>query len=268
MFPPFSSIIMINLYSPSSLPLHLQIVTMGLDVESERDPLTAARAATLTNLGILTTKISRGKPPTDAQLDILITHYEDQQLLGLTPVPSSLRPQDHQGFGGQISKKKSNMKNSSGIALSDAKKRRNWDQDSGMITKDDDYDSDDNIKSSKFKNDDRKKGPNFTEDPWGTKQEMFLRKSLSATLQDLSDREGLTDDELQNKVISLVSPTLLYFILCLLLILFYSSPFSIHNNIFAFEPNFFLLSITYALKLKTLRRSTENIPENLSTHMR
>ena len=175
---------------------------MGLDVESERDPLTAARAATLANLGILTTKISIGKPLTDSQLDILISHYEDQQLLGLTPVPSSSRPrsQDYQNSGGQISKNKSSSKNTFGIALSDGTKRRNWDQDSVSIKEENVDDSDDDIKNSKLKIDNKNKGPDFTEDPWGSKQEMSLRKSLSVTLQDLSDREGLTDDELQNKV--------------------------------------------------------------------
>jgi hypothetical protein len=39
-----------------------------------------------------------------------------------------------------------------------------------------------------------------SEDPWGTSHEMNLRKSLTAQLNDLSDREGLTDDELQSKV--------------------------------------------------------------------
>ena len=65
---------------------------MGLDVEGEAEPLTAVRAASLSSSGALTTKISRGKPPNDAQLDILVSHYEGQQLLGLAPVPASLRP--------------------------------------------------------------------------------------------------------------------------------------------------------------------------------
>ena len=181
---------------------------MGLDVESEKEPLTATRAATLTNLGILTTKISRGKPPNDAQLDELISHYETQQLLGLTSVPSSQRPQ---GFGDYSPKKiSSRNKGSLGNASSlNDKKRRSWDDDDASdatkirnyknidISDDDDYMDNSKIKS---KNDTKNKGPNFSEDPWGTREEMTLRKSLSETLQELSDREGLTDDELQNKV--------------------------------------------------------------------
>ena len=99
---------------------------------------------------------------------------------------TSLRPLGP-GLGGQSPAKPSrNPLLPGGIASE--KKRRSWDELSTLDKKDPKYDPKSDLQ----------------EDPWGSKQEMSLRKSLSATLVDLSDREGLTDDELESKVISLV----------------------------------------------------------------
>lgn len=126
-------------------------------------------------------RIGKGKPLNDAQLDVLVSHWENQQLLGLAPVSSS--------FTSDPPRKPVRASKGSGIAGAE-RKRRSWD---------------DGAKGS----DDRDRGgypdrdrdlPPVSEEPWGTKHEMTLRKSLSATLNDLSDREGLTDDELNTKV--------------------------------------------------------------------
>jgi hypothetical protein len=126
-------------------------------------------------------RIGEGKPLNDAQLDVLVSHWENQQLLGLAPVSSS--------FASDPPRKPVRASKGSGIAGAE-RKRRSWD---------------DGAKGS----DDRDRGgypdrdrdlPPVSEEPWGTKHEMTLRKSLSATLNDLSDREGLTDDELNTKV--------------------------------------------------------------------
>jgi hypothetical protein len=45
------------------------------------------------------------------------------------------------------------------------------------------------------------------QDQWGTKNEVDLRKSLRESLESLSDREGLTDDELDVKMKNLRSST-------------------------------------------------------------
>jgi hypothetical protein len=182
----------------SSLSPSLQVVTMGLDVENEAIPLTAARAASLTLTGALTARISRGKPMNNAQLDVLVSHWEGQQMLGLVPVPHSLR----QGgdFESNLSPAPIRRSSSSsatatysargsGIASGD-KKRRSWDD--GVALKD---------RAQK----EGKGAPPVSEDPWGTSHEMNLRKSLTAQLNDLSDREGLTDDELQSKVKTLTT---------------------------------------------------------------
>jgi hypothetical protein len=158
---------------------------MGLDVENEIPPLTAARAASLTLTGALTARISRGKPMNNAQLDVLVSHWEGQQMLGLVPVPPSLRQ------GGDLESpplrkgsSSSSITRGSGIASGD-KKRRSWD---------------DGVGSKDRAQREGKGAPPVSEDPWGTSHEMNLRKSLTAQLNDLSDREGLTDDELQSKV--------------------------------------------------------------------
>lgn len=173
--------------SPLSLSLCLspfKVVTMGLDVENEVPPLTAARAASLTLSGALTARISRGKPMNNAQLDVLVSHWEGQQLLGLVPVPPSLRPQGGGSEADPSPLRKASSSRGSGLPAGD-KKRRSWDDGVGL-------------KDRTRK--DGKDDPEAKEDPWGTSHEMNLRKSLSATLNDLSDREGLTDDELQAKV--------------------------------------------------------------------
>ena len=122
----------------------------------------------------------------NAQLDVLVSHWEGQQLMGLTPVPSSLRPQGL-GLGGQSPSKSSTR--TAGIAASTDKKRRSWDDNApGPGTKD------------KNTNNEQIVSNEDEVEEWGSKQEMNFRKSLSSTLMDLSDREGLTDDELDNKV--------------------------------------------------------------------
>ena len=165
---------------------------MGIDLDEDSPEFTAKSAATLALSGQLTAKISKGKPVNNAQLDQLVSHWEGQQLLGLTQVPSSLRASKD-----DKSPSKSLVSSSrQGIAASE-RKRRSWDDGESKMTG----------------RDGKKEGTNPPpiEEIWGSTHEMSLRKSLSATLLDLSDIEGLTDDELKTKVIISV---LLYFTHC------------------------------------------------------
>lgn len=162
---------------------------MGRDVEDEIPAFTAVYAASLSFTGDLTVRIGKGKPLNDAQLDVLVSHWESQQLLGLAPVSSS-----SSSFRSDPPKKPVRGPKGTGTGTGIAggeRKRRSWDDGAkgydGGEGPDRDRDRDRDL-------------PPVVEDPWGTKHEMTLRKSLSATLNDLSDREGLTDDELNAKV--------------------------------------------------------------------
>ena len=156
---------------------------MGRDVEGEIPAFTAVYAASLSFTGDLTVRIGKGKPLNDAQLDVLVSHWESQQLLGLAPVSSS-----SSSFRSDPPKKPVRGPKGTGTGIAGGeRKRRSWDDGAKGYDGGEGPDRDRDL-------------PPVAEDPWGTRHEMTLRKSLSATLNDLSDREGLTDDELNAKV--------------------------------------------------------------------
>jgi len=156
------------------LELYGRTVTMGLDVEEDENSLDAEKAAVLAQNGNLLVKIRRGKLLNDSQLDLMVNHYEGQQLLGKVALPitseSPLKSSLKGPLRGSIEEGLSR-----GIALGGKKKPREWDDD--------------------------------REDVWGTKNEVALRKSLRESLESLSDKEGLTDDELDGKMRTLRNST-------------------------------------------------------------
>ena len=157
---------------------------MGIDLDEDSPEFTAKAAATLALAGQLIAKISKGKPVNNAQLDQLVSHWEGQQLLGLTTVPSSVRASKE-----WISPSNNLVSSSRQSIAATERKRRSWD------------DGEPNRSGTDWIREGTNPPP--IEDMWGSTHEMSLRKSLSATLNDLSDVEGLTDDELKIKVIKL-----------------------------------------------------------------
>jgi hypothetical protein len=157
-----------------SLVLNGKTIVLGLDVPADVS-LTARNAAKMAASGELTAKILPAKADqkkplkaaiTDAQVDALVHRWEDEQLMGHIPVTAMM-------------KKSFTRDQGKGIA-----KKRDWDDDKDLVSEEGLLGEPD-------------------ETPWGSKEEVLLRRSLGSMLDDISDKEGLTDEEYEAKMKSL-----------------------------------------------------------------
>eukprot|EP00600_Ochromonadales_sp_CCMP1393_P003028 CAMPEP_0174989194 /NCGR_PEP_ID=MMETSP0004_2-20121128/20579_1 /TAXON_ID=420556 /ORGANISM="Ochromonas sp., Strain CCMP1393" /LENGTH=1304 /DNA_ID=CAMNT_0016242561 /DNA_START=94 /DNA_END=4008 /DNA_ORIENTATION=- len=146
-------------------------VLLGVDMGAEAEYMTAAVVAEAARTGDLRVKIMPGNPLTNAQIDMLVPSYERQKVFATKKTQEKAAEK-------QIGSSKRVLKN-----------RRNWDDGDDDDEEDDDDDGGEDDDADAL----------VPLEPGDLPKKVYtkMRSSLDDALQEFSDRDGMTDDELQ-----------------------------------------------------------------------
>ena len=159
-----------------------------MDMGEEAASFTAAQVRQLAASGELRYSILPGNPLTNAQIDMLVPSWEKNKVF--TTTSSTLASSRDSGDGGRDPR----ADNTGGGAKARLRKRRTWEDESPLAS------STSGKAAARGKDTDEDDG--FPAEPGTLAKGVYhqMRSSLDEALSEISDKEGLTDEELSRQI--------------------------------------------------------------------